>query len=130
MNEEQPTLGSLMIQLIDNNQHNAYGLFLIKELRLWNSKTMLFYDTAYLNLATDATYPNLIHYFKNIYTDGSDRQFIFDGKTNMNITLNNPLIPNYPYSYIPENYAQLVLCEESDNYKLNENVHLMFQMIF
>ena len=120
LNGEQPTIGSSMIQLIDNNQHNAYGLFLIRELRLWNSKTMLFYDTAHLNLATDATYPNLIHYFKNVYTDGSDRQFIFDSKTNTNTTLNNPLIPNYPYSYIPENYAQLVLCEEGDNYKLNE----------
>ena len=120
LNQEQPTIGSSLMQLTDNNQHNAYGLFLIRELRIWNSKTMLFYDTAHLNLATDATYPNLIHYFKNVYTDNTDRQYMFDSKKNNNITLNNSLIANYPYSYIPENYAQLILCEEGDNYKLNE----------
>ena len=44
---------------------------------------------------------------------------MLDSKNNIKTTLNNSLIANYPYSYVPENFIDLVLCNEGDNYKLN-----------
>ena len=118
-NFNQPKFGSTVLRLKDNNSNIPYGLFLIRELRIWNSKTTLFYDTSHLNLATDSTYSNLAHYYKNIYQDNEDRQYMLDSKNNIKTTLNNSLIANYPYSYVPENFIDLVLCNEGDNYKLN-----------
>ena len=120
INQRQPKTGKTNLILKDNNLIEPYGLFLIREIRIWDTKTNLFYDTSHLNLAIDSTYQNLVHYFKINYENNSDRKYIFDNKNNRNITLNDPIISPYPYSYIPESYIDLILCNEGENYKYNE----------
>ena len=118
----QPSSTQLIIRTKDYNTPEPYGLVLLRELRLWSEKNNLFYDTARLNLATDHTYTNLIHYFKNIYhtsINDESRNYIYDEKTKKKTTFTPSLSP-YPYSYIDESLIELVLCEEGYVYKLNK----------
>ena len=120
LNRKQPSSGTTNLIMQDYYTNKAYGLFIIRELRIWDTKTTLFYDTARVNLAIDDTYPNLAHYFKNFYEDNLNRKYIFDDKNQIRIDLNDTLISPYPYSFVPENYIELVLCSEGETYKLND----------
>ena len=106
---------------LKENSSGPFGVFLLRELRLFNTKTNLLYSTEHLNLAVDGTYENLIHYYKNIYHVNENKNYIYDyiTKSNTYITTSNP---NYIYSYI--NLPDLVLCEEGQSYKLNTITNL------
>ena len=119
----QPTSGTTKLIIRDKlfATPSPYGVVLLRELRLWDTKNNLFYDTSRLNLATDHTYTNLIHYFKNIYTNSNadnNRNYIYDEKKQKKTTI-SPILNPYPYSYIDESLTDLVLCEEGYVYKLN-----------
>ncbi len=106
---------------IKEKSSGPFGVFLLRELRLFNTKTNLLYSTEHLNLAVDGTYENLIHYYKNIYHVNDDKNYIYDyiTKTNTSLTTSNS---NYIYSYI--NLPDLILCEEGQSYKLNTITNL------
>ena len=116
----QPKTGKTTLILSDNSGDNPYGVFLLRELRIWETKSNTFYDTSHINLVLDSTHPNLVHYYKNLYKNNLNRQYIFDDKNNIKTILNNSLISPYPYSYLPESYIDLILCEEGETYKLNK----------
>ena len=123
LNNKQPKTGKTTLILKDYNTLEPYGMFLIRQLRLWNTKSNLFYDISHINLKPDSSNPNIVHFFKNKY-EGNDRKYIYDVKNNITTILNDSLINPYPYSYISEKYIDLILCDEGKQYKKNEITNL------
>ena len=103
---------------IKDNSDSPYGVFLLRELRLYNSRNIQITDVSHLNLDI-SKYLSLIHYFKANFTDNpSPRNILYDYVTNVEKTLDKKY-DNYPYSYISTNYTELILCEEGFEYKKN-----------
>ena len=103
---------------IKDNSLSPYGIFLIRELRLYNERNTEITDVSHLNLDINK-YISLIHYFKANFTDiKTPRNILYDYKTNREIILTYKH-PNYPYAYISNNYKELILCEEGFEYKKN-----------
>ena len=104
---------------IKDNSNNPYGVFLLRELRLYNARSSIIYDVSHLNL--DITkYISLIHYYKGIFPPNStkERNILYDSVKDRNISLTYKF-EKYPYSYISQNYQELILCEEGFEYKKN-----------
>ena len=123
LNNKQPKTDKTTLILKDYSQHQPYGIFLIRQIRLWNTKSIIFYDISHINLEADSTNANIVHFFKNIYEE-NDRKYIYDIKNNIKTILNNSLIDPYPYSYISEKYIDLIFCDEGKSYKKNEITNL------
>ena len=104
---------------IKDNSNNPYGVFLLRELRIYNARSSIIYDVSHLNL--DITkYISLIHYYKGIFPPNStkERNILYDSVKDRNISLTYKF-EKYPYSYISQNYQELILCEEGFEYKKN-----------
>ena len=103
---------------IKDNSDIPYGVFLIRELRIYNERNTELTDVSHLNLDINK-YINLIHYFKANFTDiKSPRNNLYDYVTKQDHFL-SPIFANYSYSYISNNYTELILCEEGFEYKRN-----------
>ncbi len=130
----RPT-GKTELKIIDKSGGEPFGLFLLRELRLWETKNNLLSDTAHLNLNPD-NYQNLLHYFKNKYntTNNGDpsltnpRSYIYDSKKDKNTTI-TPRASKYGYSYIPNDYTDIVLCDEGTNYKITPEGEYVCQIV-
>ena len=96
-----------------------YGVFLLRELRLYNERNTIINEISHLNLDI-SKYISLIHYFKGNFTSNitSPRNYLYDSVKNINTILTYKY-EKYPYSYISPKYTELVLCEEGFEYKLN-----------
>ena len=103
---------------IKDNADSPYGVFLLRELRLYNARNTILNEISHLNL--DITkYISLINYFKGNFTNTtSPRNVLYDSVNDINIELTYKF-SKYPYSYISKDYTELVLCEEGFEYKLN-----------
>ena len=104
---------------IKDNSDSPYGVFLLRELRLYNERNTIINEISHLNL--DITkYITLIHYFKGNFTSNqtSPRNILYDTVTDKSYQLHYKY-GKYPYSYISPNYSELVLCEEGFEYKKN-----------
>jgi hypothetical protein len=103
---------------IRDNSDSPYGVFLLRELRLYNARNTILNEISHLNL--DITkYISLIHYYKGNFTNTTtERNVLYDSVENRNISLTYKF-DKYPYSYISKSYTELVLCEEGYEYKQN-----------
>jgi hypothetical protein len=103
---------------IKDNSNSPYGVFLLRELRIYNARNTILNEISHVNL--DITkYISLIHYYKGNFTDTtSERNVLYDSVQDLNIELTYKF-EKYPYSYISQNYQELVLCEEGFEYKIN-----------
>ena len=103
---------------IKDNSDSPYGVFLLRELRLYNARNTILNEISHLNL--DITkYISLIHYYKGNFTNTTtERNVLYDSVKDLNITLTYKF-DKYPYSYISKSYTELVLCEEGYEYKKN-----------
>ena len=63
---------------IKDNSNSPYGIFLLRELRLYNSRNTILNEVSHLNL--DITkYISLIHYYKGNFTNiDSQRNVLYD----------------------------------------------------
>ena len=113
---------------IKDNSNNPYGIFLLRELRLYNSRNTILNEMSHLNL--DITkYISLIHYYKGNFTNNnSKRDVLYDSVKDLYINLTYKF-DKYPYSYISRNYEELVLCEEGYEYKINTEGNYECQVI-
>ena len=103
---------------IKDNSLTPYGIFLIRELRIYNERNTELTDVSHLNLDI-SKYISLIHYFKANFTDiKSPRNILYDYVTNEKHILEYKH-SDYFYSYISNNYTELILCEEGFEYKKN-----------
>jgi len=103
---------------IKDNANDPYGVFLLRELRIYNARTTILADNSHLNLDI-SLYPALIHYFKGYFSnENSHRDNLYDSVTETSYPLTKK-ITNYPYSYISPDYSELILCEEGYEYKKN-----------
>ena len=104
---------------IKDNSNSPYGIFLLRELRLYNSRNIeLTSSVSHLNMDVSIHY-TLIHYFKANFTDASSpRNILYDyvTKTSNSLTYKDS---NYLYSYISTDYSDLILCEEGYEYDKN-----------
>jgi hypothetical protein len=109
------TTTTLTIKDISNK---PYGIFLLRELRLYNERATILNEVSHLNL--DITkYISLIHYYKGNFTNSTtERNILYDSVKNINNELTYKF-EKYPYSYISPNYEELILCEEGFEYKKN-----------
>ena len=107
--------------IIKDNSNSPYGVFLLRELRLYNAINNPLYDISHLNLDT-SKYISLIHYYKGILPPNisSSNEFLYDSVKNIYINLTYKY-DKYPYSYISQNYTELILCEEGYEYRKNAN---------
>ena len=104
---------------IRDNSNGPFGVFLLRELRIYNARNTNLNDVSHLNLEI-SRYISLIHYFKANFTDSFERNIFYDYVTNIETPLTYKYTnPPYPYSYISSNYIELVLCEEGNEYKKN-----------
>ena len=103
---------------IKDNSNKPYGVFLLRELRIYNARNTILNEISHVNL--DITkYISLIHYYKCNFTDtASPRNILYDSVKDLNIELTYKL-EKYPYSYISQDYTELVFCEEGFEYKMN-----------
>ena len=109
--------GSTTLVLKDNSE-SPYGVFLIRELRIYSERNTELTDVSHLNLDI-SKYISLIHYFKANFTDiKTPRNILYDYVTNRENILTFKFT-NYSYSYISNNYTELILCEEGFEYKKN-----------
>lgn len=98
----------------DYGSKESYGVFMVRELRLWNGPSYLFYDTARVKL-DPSIYNNLAHYFINSFDNQLTKLGrIYDSKQFNTVKL---LKSTYVkgYNYI-EKYTPLTLCNEGENY--------------
>ena len=104
---------------IKDNSNSPYGIFLLRELRLYNSRNIESTSSvSHLNMDVSIHY-TLIHYFKANFTDASSpRNILYDyvTKTSNSLTYKDS---NYLYSYISTDYSDLILCEEGYEYDKN-----------
>ena len=107
---------------IKDNSNDPYGIFLLRELRIYNARNIKNVFEARQNLDI-SQHISLIHYFKGNFTDdqSSPRNILYDSVTNNQNTLTYK-IPNYPYSYISSDYSELFLCEEGYKYEEKKGV--------
>ena len=103
---------------IKDNSNIPYGVFLLRELRLYNARNTILNEISHLNL--DITkYISLIHYYKGNFTNTTTpRNVLYDSVKDIENELTYKF-EKYPYSYISPNYEELVLCEEGFEYKKN-----------
>ena len=103
---------------IKDNSVYPFGVFLLRELRIYNAKTTILTDNSHLNLDI-SLYISLINYFKGNFTDvNPPRDILYDTVTKISHPLTRKF-SNYPYSYISPDYSELILCEEGFEYKKN-----------
>ena len=108
---------------IKDNSNSPYGIFLLRELRLFNSRDLRDKNNypAHQNLDI-SQHISLIHYFKGNFTDQpSPRNILYDYVTNVQTSLTYK-ISNYPYSYISKDYMELILCEEGYKYEVKKGI--------
>ena len=103
---------------IKDNSNSPYGIFLLRELRLYNARNTILNEISHVNL--DFTkYISLIHYYKGNFTNTtSPRNVLYDSINDLEIELSYKF-SRYPYSYISKKFEDLVLCEEGYEYKKN-----------
>lgn len=98
----------------DYAKDESYGVFLIRELRLWNAPNYLFYDTARIRLDPNI-YTSLVHYFINSFDDiVTIVDNIYDSKSFKQTKL-KVASQVKGYNYI-KRYKTLILCKEGETF--------------
>lgn len=121
-----PHTTNTTLTLKDTKTEDSYGVFMIRELRLWNGPSYLFYDTDRIRL-DPTSYQTLIHYFINSFDfDKTEMYRIYDAKlkTYQNITRSTN-IPGYNYI---KNYKNLTICYEGEIYNKEKDICRRFNL--